>query len=354
MKKTILNDDHKKLGAKMVDFAGWEMPIQYNNLKDEVTAVRQNVGVFDVSHMGEFWVKGPEALNFVNYAIAGDIKNLKVGKAIYSPLLNKDGKILDDLIAYKIEDNLILICVNASNADKDFKWLKELQKGFDCELMDVSEHMSLLALQGPNSFEILKKLPAFKELEDLDYYGVQRLDTHLLVARTGYTGEDGFEIFADHNFIKKLWQDFMDMNITPCGLGARDVLRLEVAYPLYGNDLTEEVTPLDSGLKWTLKKDGTPYMGFEALNGYVPGYRLVKLILDKGIPRTGYSIVDSNDQVIGKVTSGTMSVVLGKGIALGLVNVNQLPENNEYYIDIRGKKYFAEKTNKPFVVGSHK
>lgn len=354
MRKTVLNDEHKKLGAKMVDFAGWEMPIQYKNLKEEVLAVRNQAGVFDVSHMGEFWVKGPEALKFVNHVIAGDIKNLKTGKAIYSPLLNDQGRILDDLIAYKIQEDLILICVNASNVEKDFNWFSKFKDGYDCEFMNVSEHMSLLALQGPKSFEILKKLKEFNELADLDYYGVQRLDTHLTVARTGYTGEDGFEIFADHEFIKTLWTDLLKLNVAPCGLGARDVLRLEVAYPLYGNDLSEELTPLDSGLKWTLKKDSTPYVGFEALNGYVPGLRLIKLTLDKGIPRAGYPILDSNNIPIGKITSGTMSVILGKGIALGLVNVNQLPENNEYYIDIRGKKYKATKTTKPFVVGSHK
>lgn len=354
MKKTSLNQEHKKLNAKMVDFAGWEMPIQYHNLKDEVIAVRESAGMFDVSHMGEFWVTGPEALDFVDYAITADIKNLANNKAIYSPILNESGKILDDLIAYKIDEHTILICVNASNIQKDFDWLTNIKKDFDCEFKDYSEHMSLIAIQGPKSYEILKSLSEFNELKDLDYYGIQRLESHIAVARTGYTGEDGFEIFGTHEYIQNLWKKLLDKNVKPCGLGARDVLRLEVAYPLYGNDLTQELTPFDCALKWTVKMNKSRFMGKEALENYKPKFQLIKLILPKGIPRPGYPVLNSNDEIIGKITSGTMSVQLNTGIALALIESKKLPENGEYYIDIRNKRYSANKTTKAFVQGSHK
>ena len=234
--KTCLFEKHKELNAKIVDFAGYEMPIQYKNLKEEVLAVRNEVGLFDVSHMGEFFVRGDDATRFVDYLITNDFKNLKSGKAIYSPLCNEEGRILDDLIAYKISDEEVLICVNAANMEKDFAWISKQTNGFDIKLTNESSDYSLLALQGPKSFEILKSINEFNGLENNEYYSVQCLkNKEYIVARTGYTGEDGFEIFSSHQNITKLWAALINQGVKPCGLGARDVLRLEVCYPLYGN-----------------------------------------------------------------------------------------------------------------------
>jgi len=352
--KTQLHDKHLQLGAKMVDFAGYDMPIQYKNLKEEVLAVRESIGVFDVSHMGEFFVTGKDATKFVDHIITNDFKNLKEGKALYSPLCNFEGKIIDDLITYKIATEHVLICVNASNINKDFEWIQQFSSDFDIELVNRSDEFSLLALQGPKSFEVLKSLPEFNELLDLEYYSVQALNNNqLILARTGYTGEDGFEIFASHTFISKLWEDLMDKNVKPCGLGARDVLRLEVCFPLYGNELNEDLTPLDCGLKWTTKLNKDSFVGKDALMNYEAKYKLIKIELDKGVPRKDYKVF-LDDQEIGVITSGTQSVIAGKGIALARVDKNTNFEDKDLFVEIRNKKYNARKVTKPFVAGGHK
>jgi aminomethyltransferase len=350
--KTVLYDKHLELEAKMVDFAGFDMPIQYKNLKEEVQAVRESVGVFDVSHMGEFFVSGEEAVKFVDYIMTNDFANLPVGKAIYSPLCNTEGRILDDLIAYKISEDKTLICVNAANIEKDFNWIKNFAKDFKVELDNKSDDYSLLAVQGPKTFETLKQVKSLENIQDADYYSVQTLDNFIL-ARTGYTGEDGFEIFADHQSILKLWDELIELGVKPCGLGARDVLRLEVCFPLYGNELSEELTPLDCGLKWTTKLNKESFVGKDALAKHSPKYKLVKLLLDKGIPRTGYKVY-AGEQEIGKITSGSQSVILSKGIALARVQKDAQLDEQDLFVEIRNKKYNATKVNKPFVVGGHK
>lgn len=356
LNKTSLFDEHLNLSAKMVDFGGWSMPIQYKNLKEEVIAVREKVGVFDVSHMGEFLVRGPEALDFVNHLLTNDIGSASDLKAIYSPLCNDQGMILDDLIVYKFSSNEIFMCVNAANKDKDIQWMQEKIKDFDCQIQDLSEMYSLLALQGPESFLVLKSI--LPELNDIEYYSIQQLsgDQELIefVARTGYTGEDGFEIFASHERIAKIWKQLLAMGVAPCGLGARDVLRLEVCYPLYGNELTEQLTPLDTGLKWTVKLDKTDFIGKQALEQHQPQFRLLKLVLEKGIPRQGYSVENESGHEIGKVTSGSLSVVLNQGIALACIDKKLYQDGEKLNINIRGKKYPANVNKKPFVTGGHK
>jgi len=355
-KRTSLYDEHIAAGAKLVDFAGWEMPIQYQNLKEEVNAVRTQVGVFDVSHMGEFFVEGDEALKFIDYMVTNDITGAQLGKAIYSPLCREDGTIIDDLIVYKISNTKLMICVNAANIAKDYAWFEQHAKNFDCKLTNESDQYSLLALQGPKSFEILKQLNLGFEIIDSDYYSIQSnnsFEDPILIARTGYTGEDGFEIFAHHNKIKNIWSQLIAKGVKPCGLGARDVLRLEVCYPLYGHELNDEVTPLDAGLKWTVKLNKDNFIGKEFLSSYEPKFQLVKLILDKGIPREGYQ-VEINDSKIGVVTSGTMSVVLRKGIALARVEKKLYSTDAQINVDIRGRKYTAQINKKPFVAGGHK
>lgn len=353
--KTYLYDEHVKLGGKIVPFAGWDMPVQYTSVKDEVLAVRRNIGVFDVSHMGEFFVEGPEAEAFVDYLVTNDILNAPNGKAIYSPLCRDNGTVIDDLIVYKLAQGRIMICVNASNIDKDYAWISSKHVGFNCKLSNRSDAFSLLALQGPKSFETLK--PLLSELPDIEYYSVFETSFQgapVTIARTGYTGEDGFEIFGGHETIKSLWQTFMSLKVTPCGLAARDVLRLEVCYPLYGHELNDEINPYDAGLGWTVKSAKTRFIGKETLASKPTNYKLVKLSLDKGIPREGYSVLNGQNEVIGTVTSGTLSVVLNKGIAFARIQSDKVPADEIYLIDIRQKSYPAQITKKPFVTGGHK
>ena len=353
--KTHLYDEHVKLGAKIVPFAGWDMPVQYTSVKDEVLAVRQNVGVFDVSHMGEFFVEGPDAEKFVDEILTNDILNAPTGKAIYSPLCRENGTVIDDLIVYKLKPGRVLICVNASNIEKDFNWIKSKHEGYDCSLTNCSDVYSLLALQGPNAYQTLK--PLLTELPEIEYYSVfeSAFEGHpVTVARTGYTGEDGFEIFAGHVTIKSLWQKLMSLKVVPCGLAARDVLRLEVCYPLYGHELSDELTPYDAGLGWTVKASKTKFIGKEALAPKPAKYKTVKLMLDKGIPREGYPVLNTKNETIGVVTSGTMSVVLNKGIALARIEIAKAPSDEVFFIDIRQKPYPAQLTKKPFVTGGHK
>lgn len=353
--KTHLYEEHVKLGAKIVPFAGWDMPVQYSSVKDEALAVRQNVGVFDVSHMGEFFLEGDDAEVFADHLVTNDILNSPTGKAVYSPLCREDGTVIDDLIVYKLSPGRVLICVNASNIEKDYNWIKEKHQGYKCKLSNRSDVFSLLALQGPKAFETLR--PLLKDLPDLEYYSVFETayeGQSVIVARTGYTGEDGFEIFGGHETITALWQKFMSLKVVPCGLAARDVLRLEVCYPLYGHELSDEVNPYDAGLGWTVKPSKTKFIGKDALAPKQAKYKLVKLTLDKGIPREGYPVLNSKNEPIGVVTSGTMSVVLNKGVALARIQIDKAPTDEVFLVDIRQKTYPAQLTKKPFVTGGHK
>ncbi len=353
--RTRLYDEHVKLGGKIVPFAGWDMPVQYTSVKEEVLAVRQKVGVFDVSHMGEFFLEGKDAEKFADYLVTNDILNAPQGKAIYSPLCRENGTVVDDLIVYKLQPGRVLICVNASNIDKDFNWMKSHFKGFDCTFTNRSDEFSLLALQGPEAFNTLK--PLLKDLPDIEYYSVfeTSFGSHpVIIARTGYTGEDGFEIFGPHVAIKELWQKFMEKKVTPCGLAARDVLRLEVCYPLYGHELNDEINPFDAGLGWTVKLTKTNFVGKAALESKKSKYKTVKLTLEKGIPRENYPVLDGEGAVIGAVTSGTMSVITGKGIAFARIEIEKAPKDEVFNIDIRQKAYPAQLTKKPFVTGGHK
>jgi aminomethyltransferase len=349
--RTSLYQKHVDLKAKIVDFAGWDMPVQYTSVKDETLAVRKKVGVFDVSHMGEFFAEGPEALKFIDSLVTNDIAAAAMGKAIYSPLCRENGTVIDDLIVYKLAEQKLLICVNASNIQKDFEWMNSHATKYDVRFTNKSESYSLLALQGPESESTLKKF--LPNLPTLEYYSVWE-SGQTIVARTGYTGEDGFEIFGSHEYIGKLWDQLIAAGVTPCGLASRDVLRLEVCYPLYGHELNDEITPLDAALAWTVKLNKTSFIGKSALADYKPRFKLVKLLVDKGIPREGYSVVDENNGVIGVVTSGTMSVSLNQGVAFARIAVDKFVKGQNYFIDIRQKKYSATLVTKPFVQGGHK
>lgn len=352
-KQTSLINEHKKLGAIIADFAGWEMPIRYNSIKDEVTAVRNTAGMFDVSHMGEFFLTGPDATALIDYIMTNDYQNSPVSKAVYSPLCNSEGCIIDDAIAYKISEDLSLLCVNASNINKDKEWILKVisEKNFDCKFQDASDEYSLIAIQGPES-EAKLQLATGDKLTELQYYSVFR-NEKFIYARTGYTGEDGFEVFGSHEDIQNLWGQLSELNVTPCGLAARDVLRLEVAFPLYGQDLNDTLTPLDCGLKWTVKMQKESFSGKKSLEKYSPKFQLVKFQLENGIPRMD-QVIFQGEEAIGKVTSGTMSTTLNKGICLALVDFQKFHKEALHFLEIRGKKYPAQFTNKPFVRGGHK
>ena len=356
IQKTSLHEEHIALNAKMAPFAGFDMPLQYSSVKEEVLAVRQHSGVFDVGHMGEFLVEGIDAVNFVDYIITNDFKNAEELKAVYSPLCRDDGTVIDDLIAYKLAIDRVLICVNASNIQKDWNWISSKISNFKCTIKNQSDDYSLVALQGPDSEKILKEF-GILNINDFPYYSILETvyDNHkLIIARTGYTGEDGFEIFSDHLFAKLIWKKFLSKGVKPCGLAARDVLRLEVCYPLYGHELNDEITPLDAALGWTVKLTKESFIGKSVLTEYTPRYQLIKLSLDRGIPREGYEVLDSLGNVIGKVTSGTMSVITGKGIAMALIHKEKNPKDKKYIIKIRNTNYEANFHTKAFILGGHK
>ncbi len=362
LQKTVLSEHHVKLEAKMAAFAGFSMPIQYTSVKSEVSSVREKVGIFDVSHMGEFLVTGSDAAKFVDFLITNDFYDVENFKAVYSPLCRENGTVIDDLIAYKISNHEVLICVNASNIKKDWDWISSQSQKFDVTITDKSQEYSLLAIQGPNAPELLTKLGVLKT-EEIDhnafpYYSIKRVSmegSQIIVARTGYTGEDGFEVFSPSPEItRNLWSQAIQNGGTPCGLAARDVLRLEVCYPLYGHELADHITPLDASLKWTVKNKKPSFIGKDFLSSYEPKYKLVKLVLEKGIPREGYNILNSKEEKIGKVTSGTLSIMLNKGISLGLVEKDKFPKDKRFFIQIRKNIFEASYQTKPFFKGGHK
>ncbi len=356
LKSTALTSVHRGLNAKMAAFAGFDMPLQYSSIKAEVLAVRNNAGLFDVGHMGEFWATGLQALEFVDYILTNDIKTPPDGKAIYSPLCREDGTVIDDLIAYKFSSTKILICVNAANIEKDWSWMSPLAKDFEVTFTNKSDETSLLALQGPDSENILSQVLR-KDLKHIPYYGVEEFFDEaekIILARTGYTGEDGFEIFCSHEYVQILWNKLISHSITPCGLASRDVLRLEVCYPLYGHELNDELTPLDSALKWTVRSEKEKFIGKDKLQNHTSQKRLVKLLLERGIPREGHRVLNKDGEPIGTITSGTHSVVLGKGIALAHIDRKSWPEDKLFFVDIRNKLIPAVFCTKPFVTGGHK
>lgn len=359
MKYTKLNSIYKQLNAKLVEFAGFEMPVYYTSIVEEHMAVRNSVGMFDVSHMGEIIIKGSDALKFVQTITTNDASKLKPGKAQYSAMCYENGGIVDDLLVYKLEDGFMLV-VNASNKDKDFDWMKKNIDNLQVELIDKSDDITLIAVQGPKSAETLKSLVDFDILE-LKYYSFREgkiLDTDAIISRTGYTGELGFEIYfeGDEETAVKIWNAILEsgkeFGIKCCGLGARDSLRLEMGYCLYGNDIDENTNPLEAGLGWITKFDKEFFIGKDALlkikeeglKRQLKGFEL----LDKGIPRHGNEIY-YEDKKIGFVTSGTQSPILNKPIGLGYFEVNTINDNDIFEIDNRGKRLKAKLTKVPFI-----
>lgn len=357
MKNTALTDTHIALGAKMVPFAGFNMPVQYEGVNVEHETVRTAVGVFDVSHMGEFLVEGPNALELVQYISSNDASTLTVGKAQYSCIPNDDGGIVDDLIVYRVKEETYLLVVNASNIEKDWNWINS-KNSFGAELKNLSDDYSLLAIQGPKAAEAMQSLTSVN-LTEIKFYHFEIADfadiPHVIISATGYTGSGGFEIYCKNSEVKQIWDKVFEAGaaygIKPIGLAARDTLRLEMGYSLYGNDITDNTSPFEAGLGWIVKftkafnnSEALAELKAQPLKQKLVAFRM----LDRGIPRQGYDIVDENGAIIGKVTSGTMSPSLKEGIGLGYVSAEYKALDSEIYIQVRKKALKAKVVKLPF------
>jgi aminomethyltransferase len=357
MKNTALTHIHESLGAKMVPFAGYNMPVQYDGVNAEHETVRNGIGVFDVSHMGEFFLKGENALTLIQKVTSNDASKLVNGKAQYSCLPNNDGGIVDDLIVYKIEDNHYMLVVNASNIEKDWNWISS-HNDLGVEMINASENYSLLAIQGPKSAEAMQSLTSI-DLQNMPYYSFQigefAGEKDVIISATGYTGSGGFEIYIKNEVAEKIWNKVFEagksFDIKPIGLAARDTLRLEMGFCLYGNDINDTTSPIEAGLGWITKFDKN-FTNSEALklqkeNGVsrkLVGFELI----ERGIPRHDYIIVDDNSNEIGIVTSGTMAPTVGKGIGMGYVSTEFSSVDSTIYIQIRNNKVAAKVVKMPF------
>ncbi len=362
-KKTPFYAIHEKAGARLVDFAGYQMPIQYDGIKTEHTAVREAVGMFDVSHMGEFFISGPEALELLQKIMVNDASKLKTGKAQYTCMCYEDGGIIDDVIVYQLSDEPeYMIVANASNMEKDWEWINK-QNTFDAKVVNKSDETALLAVQGPKSLETLQKLTDLN-LADIGFYSFQTGSLagvdNVIFSATGYTGEKGFELYFNHKDAdaESVWEAIMEageeFGIEPCGLGARDTLRLEMGFALYGNDISEKTHPLEARLGWITKLDKGDFIGREALQQKKEegnSRQLVGFTVEgrRNIPRQGYEILNSDEEVIGEVTSGTMSITLGTGIGMGYVAKEYAAEGTDVYIRIRKKLADAKVARPPFI-----
>lgn len=358
MKRTNFYNIHKKLGAKLVEFAGFEMPIQYSSIIAEHKAVRNSVGVFDVSHMGEVFVKGEKALDFVQHIAVNDASKLQTGRVQYTAMCYEDGGIVDDLLVYKIADGEFLLVINASNIEKDFEWMQKHNQ-FGVELKNESDDYSLLAVQGPNSLKTLQKLTDTQI--DMEYYHFTKLNmagVDMILSRTGYTGEVGYELYfkGDEKVAENLWNKIFEagkeFDIQPVGLAARDTLRLEMGFCLYGNDIDQTTNPLEAGLGWITKLSKQNFIGKDALVKIKESglkRKLVAIMSDeKTFPRHGYDISVNNNK-IGTVTSGTVSPMLDKPIALSYVETKFSEIGTDVNFLIRGKEIPAKVVKLPFV-----
>jgi aminomethyltransferase len=359
MKTTPFTETHIALGAKMEDFAGYNMPIQYKSIIEEHMAVVNSVGVFDVSHMGEFWIKGPKALSFIQTVTSNDASVLVPGKIQYSCFPNEQGGIVDDLLVYCYEPEKYLMVVNAANIDKDWNWCVS-HNSVGAELENSSDNIAQLAIQGPNAIHALQKLTDI-DLSTIPYYhfkvGSMAGIPNIIISNTGYTGAGGFELYFYPNVAKELWDAIFkagaEYDIQPVGLGARDTLRLEMGFCLYGHDINDTTSPIEAGLGWITKfVDGKNFTNRAALEKQKAEGVSRKLIgfemIDRGIPRQHYALMNEAGEQIGEVTSGTMSPVLHQGIGMGYVKTPYSKAGTEIYLDNRGRKLKAQVVKPPF------
>ena len=358
MKKLTLSEVHENLGGKMIDFSGYYMPIQYSlGVKEEHKIVRESVGLFDVSHMGEIFISGKKSLEFLQFITSNDVSNLSPGKVQYTCLPNNDGGIVDDFLLYMLEENRYLLVVNASNIAKDLCWIKD-QNSFGCMIDNQSENYSLLAVQGPKSIDLLQEITNIN-LSEIKYYNfkigeIGGID-YVIISRTGYTGEIGFELYVKNEDVKKLWKAlfFTSIHLEPIGLAARDTLRLEKGYCLYGNEINDFTSPIEADLTW-ITKFNKNFVGKDIIHKVYKEVRTKKLVgielLDKGIARKDYKIYSTiNQSEIGFVTSGTMSPSLSKPIAMGFIDVEFTNINTIVEISVRNKKIKSKVVNLPFI-----
>ena len=354
MRKTSLYQSHIALGAKMIPFAGFEMPVQYTGVVQEHLAVRKQAGLFDVSHMGEFLVRGPQAIDLIQYVFSNDVGRLDIGQAQYGYMPNAKGGIIDDLLVYRMDNQSYLLVVNAANIEKDWNWLVTHNKLFDASLQNQSDQWSLLALQGPMATSILKELTE-TDIDSIPFYrfthgtvaGVDRV----LISATGYTGSGGYELYVPNEGAEKIWNSLIQNGAKPCGLAARNILRIEMGYCLYGNDIDDTTSPLSAGLSWctSLSKDFVSKDRIEQQQATgTPNKRVGFILNERGIPRQGYSLADESGNDIGIVTSGTQSPSLAKGIGMGYIAREQAVVGNIIYVVIRNKHIPATITSLPF------
>jgi aminomethyltransferase len=358
MKKIALSSIHESLGAKIIPFAGYNMPVQYEGVNIEHETVRTSIGVFDVSHMGEFLIEGENSLALIQKVTSNDASKLAIGDAQYSCMPNETGGIIDDLICYKIKEETYLLVVNASNIDKDWNWIAKYNEEFNATMRNLSDAYSLLAIQGPKSIEAMQALTSvdlasipFYKFKIGDFAGIE----HVIISATGYTGSGGFEIYCKNNEVEQIWNTVFEagasFGIKPIGLAARDTLRLEMGYCLYGNDINDTTSPIEAGLGWITKftKDFVNSESLKAQKEKGIERKLVAFQIDeKGVPRHDYPIVDENENEIGIVTSGTMSPSLKKGIGLGYVPKQHATIGSEIYIQVRKKTLKATVVKLPF------
>ncbi|MBI5975641.1 glycine cleavage system aminomethyltransferase GcvT [Staphylococcus canis] len=350
LKKTPLYQHYVDVGAKIVEFGGWAMPVQFSSIKEEHNAVRQNAGLFDVSHMGEILIEGEQAKELAQYVLSNDVNLLTDKKAQYTALCNENGGVIDDLVIYKLNDNQYLLVVNAANTDKDFEWINNHKNNFNAEVKNVSKEYGQLAIQGPNARNIVQEntdtdvseLSMFEFLKDVNVFG-----KNVILSQSGYTGEDGFEIYCNIDDVVDIWNAILKYDVTPCGLGARDTLRLEAGLPLHGQDLTEDITPYEGGIAFAAKplieEDfiGKSVLKEQKENG-APRRSIGLKIVEKGIPRTDYAILDLDGNEIGKVTSGTQSPLSGESIGLGIIQRDKFEMGKEVLIQIRKRQVKAQ------------
>lgn len=357
LKRTPLYPLYEKYGAKVIDFGGWELPVQFSSIKEEHQAVREHAGLFDVSHMGEVDVKGADALKYIQKLVTNDASKLVDGKALYSPMCYTDGGTVDDLLVYRYSENHYLLVINAANIEKDYEWLEKNLEG-DVEIKNISNGISQLAIQGPDAQKVLQKI-ADVDLATIGFFNFNpdvKLDgVKALVSRTGYTGEDGFEIYLPNEDAPALWDKILEVGkeegVIPCGLGARDTLRFEAKLPLYGQELSKDITPIEAGIGFFVKFDKGDFNGREVLLQQKENGAPRKLVgiemIDRGIPRTHYPVYVGDEQ-IGEVTTGTQSPTLKKNVGLALIKKEYAEIGKEVYVEIRNKKVKAEIVKTPF------
>lgn len=363
-KKTALYKVHEKYGGKIIDFSGWALPVQYEGLKVEHQAVRNFAGLFDVSHMGEIEVKGNEAIDFVQNLVTNDVLVLKNNQVLYTLMCYPHGGVVDDLLVYKFTDNHFFLVINASNIEKDFKWMRENLGSYKAELTNISDSISQIAIQGPNAQKILQNLTDINLVEIGFFYckrDVKIAGASCLISRTGYTGEDGFEIYLSHVDAEKVWESLMkvssEFGLKPAGLGARDTLRFEATLPLYGNELSKDITPLEAGLGFFVKLDKPSFIGKEALvkqkneglERKIVGFEMI----DKGIPRHGYDVMN-NGKKIGFVTTGYAAPTVNKNIGLAMVDIEYSKLETPIEIKIRKRILQAKVISKRFYNKNYK